>query len=182
MLQTGDTNGKGGKSFYDKEFKDEFNTRLMHGARGILSMANHGPGTNTSQFFITFKACRHLDRKHTVFGKVKGGGEYLDVIEKIPTGAKDVPEMDLVIQDIVVTIDPFEDYMNGKDMKKVKKSGLGRSEVKEVARDSKRGAGQEIGKYLASEGGEKRGVEEEHVVERKVKKAKPGGFGNFDGW
>jgi hypothetical protein len=88
--------------------------------------------------------------------------------------------MDLVIIDIVIIEDPFAEYMSNKDKKKIKKVG-GKIEVKEIKRDEKKGAGQEIGKYLASGGGKREG-EEVHVEERRVKKVKPGGFGNFDGW
>ena len=58
---------------YGPIFRDEFDQRAQHSARGVLSMANSGPHTNGSQFFILFKSARHLDHKHTVFGRVVGG-------------------------------------------------------------------------------------------------------------
>ncbi|CAH8838953.1 unnamed protein product [Trichobilharzia szidati] len=71
IVQGGDPSGTGfgGESIWGKAFPDEFVPNLSHDTRGVLSMANAGPNTNQSQFFITFRQCKHLDRKHTVFGK-----------------------------------------------------------------------------------------------------------------
>jgi cyclophilin family peptidyl-prolyl cis-trans isomerase len=72
--------GTGGPGY---AFADEFNDSLKHTGRGILSMANSGPNTNGSQFFLCFAAAPHLDGKHTVFGKVVAGLQVLDRLEKI---------------------------------------------------------------------------------------------------
>ena len=95
MAQGGDFtrgDGRGGESIYGAKFKDE-NFTLRHTGRGILSMANAGPNTNGSQFFLCFVQTPHLDGKHTVFGQVTKGGEVLDAIEAVgsQTGATSKP-------------------------------------------------------------------------------------------
>lgn len=77
-------NGKGGWSIYGAIFDDE-NFQLKHTEPGILSMANLGPNTNSSQFFITFRACPSLDGKHSVFGKMISGEPVLQKIESMGT-------------------------------------------------------------------------------------------------
>jgi len=101
MMQGGDfTDGKGtgGESIYGLKFEDE-NFSIKHKIPGLLSMANSGPGTNGSQFFITFVETPHLDGKHVVFGRVLEGLEVVKDVEKIKTGANDVPETPVVVSD-----------------------------------------------------------------------------------
>jgi cyclophilin family peptidyl-prolyl cis-trans isomerase len=98
MIQGGDPTGTGsGGPGY--QFEDEFND---HGVvRGVLAMANAGPNTNGSQFFIvTADACPWLDGKHTVFGRVTGGMDVVDTIEKVDTGPGDRPVDDVRIESI----------------------------------------------------------------------------------
>ena len=83
MAQGGDFtrgNGTGGESIYGEKFEDE-NFSVKHTKRGQLSMANAGPGTNGSQFFLTFIPCDWLDGKHVVFGEVTDGFDVLDAVE-----------------------------------------------------------------------------------------------------
>jgi peptidyl-prolyl cis-trans isomerase B (cyclophilin B) len=96
MIQGGDPTGTGsGGPGY--QFEDEFNDRKV--VRGALAMANAGPNTNGSQFFIvTADACPWLDGKHTVFGQVTGGMDAVDTISGLDTDGRDKPRDDVVIE------------------------------------------------------------------------------------
>ncbi|CAH8501428.1 unnamed protein product [Schistosoma margrebowiei] len=111
IVQGGDPSGTGfgGDSAWGGSFADEFVPNLSHDTRGIVSMANSGPNTNRSQFFITFRKCKHLDRKHTVFGKVVGGLDFLGKIEMMETDKDDRPLEDIQIINCEVYVDPFKD-------------------------------------------------------------------------
>ena len=99
MIQGGDPSGtgRGGTSIYGDKFDDEPNT-LKHTGAGILSMANSGPNTNGSQFFITLAPTPWLDGKHTVFGRLKSGMRVLERMSSVATNAQDRPLQDLVIR------------------------------------------------------------------------------------
>ncbi|KAF2070116.1 hypothetical protein CYY_008568 [Polysphondylium violaceum] len=99
MVQGGDFvsgNGTGGESIYGKRFEDE-NFKIKHTEPYQLSMANAGPNTNGSQFFITTSIASHLDGKHVVFGKVVSGHNVVDVMNELLTDSKDKPYADVRI-------------------------------------------------------------------------------------
>lgn len=92
-------NGMGGPGY---KFGDEFHPARRHSKAGILSMANAGPGTNGSQFFVTLAATPHLDDRHSVFGEVISGMDVVSRIGHVPTGRGDRPVKDVVIESIKI--------------------------------------------------------------------------------
>lgn len=205
MLQGGDPTGtgKGGASIWGRTFADEFEGPNTHNARGIISMANKGKNTNSSQFFITYRQTPHLDRKHTIFARVVGGLDVLSRLENVETDASDRPLDDITILDIVVFVDPFEEFL--KEKSENEKAAAHKEEVKRqggteddrttwtgkrIRHDGKvESSGTAgVGKYLkqALAGGQEDVVVGEldgELDEPVRKKAKPsGGFGNFDSW
>ncbi|CAH0554430.1 unnamed protein product [Brassicogethes aeneus] len=111
MIQGGDPTGtgNGGKSIWGKKFEDEFRPNLSHTGRGVLSMANSGKNTNGSQFFITYRSCKQLDNKHTIFGKVVGGMETLTEMERIEVDNKDKPIEDIIFIRAQIFVNPYEE-------------------------------------------------------------------------
>ncbi len=104
MVQGGDYenfNGTGGSSLWGKDFEDEFSPKLSN-LRGMISMANRGPGTNGSQFFIIHKDATYLDGRHSVFGQITKGMDVLDKIATTKTNRMDQPLEDIKIESITV--------------------------------------------------------------------------------
>ena len=129
MIQGGDPTGTGmGDPGY--RFEDEFVPSLKHSKKGILSMANSGPNTNGSQFFITQVPTPHLDGRHTVFGETVKGEEVIDAIAKAPRNGQDRPNEDIKIKNITI-------IANGKDAEKFDAVKVFDSYFKSVAKREK---------------------------------------------
>ncbi|RYH21458.1 hypothetical protein EON65_20660 [archaeon] len=99
MIQGGDPTGtgRGGESVYGGKFEDEISMELRHTGAGVLSMANAGPNTNGSQFFLTLAPTPWLDGKHTIFGRVCAGMKVVRMIGSVPTGHQDRPSTEVKI-------------------------------------------------------------------------------------
>ena len=210
MIQGGDPTGtgRGGQSCWGKTFADEFDGPLVHDGKGVLSMANKGKDTNTSQFFITYRAVAHLNRKHTIFGRViEGLDTTLKRLEGVDVDDKDRPTERCEIEDVVVYVDPFEEFLKQRSeqeskearREQVRREGGTESDRttwtgKRIRADGKaEGDGEEggVGKYLKQaqqqqmQGGDDDEImgdwdEPEPPPTKKAKKG--GGFGNFDSW
>merc|ERR1712112_132301 len=99
MIQGGDPTGtgRGGESIYGKNFEDEIHPQLKHTGAGVVSMANAGPDTNGSRFFVTIAGAPFLDTKHAIFGRIKRGMQIVQKMGNVQTTAKDEPVQDVKI-------------------------------------------------------------------------------------
>lgn len=166
-------------------------------------MANKGKNTNSSQFFIAYKAVPHLDRKHTIFGKIVSGLDVLAKMEDVPTDGSNRPLNKIVIRDVAVFVDPFAEFQaqhqqqerdeahreevarqGGEDADRTTWTGKRiRADGSVAAADGK----DTVGKYLKAmppPPPPPGGIEEEEPEQEPVRKKMrgTGGFGNFDGW
>jgi len=104
MIQGGDPTGtgRGGESFWGKKFNDEIVKELVFDSEGILAMANAGPNTNGSQFFITLAATKWLNGNHTIFGKVINGMDVVKAIGRVKKDGQDRPYADVVMESVTI--------------------------------------------------------------------------------
>ena len=111
MAQGGDPTGtgRGGESIYGPTFPDEVDDRLTHAGRGVLGMASAAKDGGGSQFYITYRSAPHLDRRHTVFGRVVGGWAALDALEAAAPadGKGERPDPPIMLDSVTVFADPF---------------------------------------------------------------------------
>ncbi|KAG9440517.1 hypothetical protein H6P81_020682 [Aristolochia fimbriata] len=200
MIQGGDPTGtgRGGESIWGKPFKDEFNSKLVHSGRGVVSMANSGPHTNGSQFFILYKSANHLNFKHTVFGTVVGGMTTLTAMEKVPIDDDDRPLEEIKITSVTVFVNPYsemdeeEEEKDGDDksVKDDEKDMMGSWYSNPVVPANESGAvGGGVGKYLKARIDNKTeaptddlGLEANGVNKKRKVGASTVEFKNFSAW
>ncbi|KFP07759.1 Peptidyl-prolyl cis-trans isomerase-like 2, partial [Calypte anna] len=193
VIQGGDPTGTGtgGESYWGKPFKDEFKPNLSHTGRGVLSMANSGPNTNKSQFFITFRSCAYLDKKHTVFGRVVGGFETLTAMENVESDPKtDRPKEEIRIEATTVFVDPYEeaDAQVAAEREKVQleeEAAKTKAEVVPLKKEvqTPKTYRQGIGKYINMAAAKRSMEDDGPSTSTAVKKEKKStGFGDFSSW
>lgn len=191
MVQGGDPTGtgQGGESAFGGTLPDHFKPNLTHSGRGVLSMANKGPNTNTCQFFITYRSCNHLDNKHTVFGRLVGGLKVLDEMENIATDSKDRPttEMKLISAHIFVDAisDKREELINvEKERKKALKEAETAKELEGITLETEaKTVSDGVGKYI----GKKKlkhieNLQPETARRTKILKSSVTGLRDFSSW
>eukprot|EP00743_Colponemidia_sp_Colp-15_P005017 GILK01005403.1.p1 GENE.GILK01005403.1~~GILK01005403.1.p1 ORF type:complete len:549 (+),score=127.10 GILK01005403.1:51-1697(+) len=137
MVQGGDPTGTGtgGESIYGEPFADEIHSRLRFSHRGIVAMANSGPSTNASQFFITLDRTDHLDRMHTIFGKVVGDTIFNVLrIGELEVDKRDKPVVPCKILSVEVLFNPFEDIVPRALPKRITKEAEAPKRVTQAAK------------------------------------------------
>ncbi|KAJ0097357.1 hypothetical protein Patl1_28514 [Pistacia atlantica] len=200
MIQGGDPTGtgKGGESIWGKPFKDEVNSKLLHSGRGVVSMANSGPHTNGSQFFILYKSANHLNFKHTVFGGVVGGLTALAAMEKVPIDDNDRPLEEIKITNVTVFVNPYSEP-DEEEEEKAKEEENAEDEDKDKvgswysnpgtgATEGGAIGGGGVGKYLKSRNqqiesiADDRGLNAIAAAKKRKVGVSTGEFKDFSGW
>ncbi|KAL6222694.1 hypothetical protein ACLB2K_006085 [Fragaria x ananassa] len=186
MIQGGDPTGtgKGGESIW-----------LVHSGRGVVSMANSGPHTNGSQFFILYKSAPHLNFKHTVFGRVVGGLTTLATLEKVPVDDDDRPLEEIKITSVTVFVNPYTEPDEEEEETKVQevvdedndKVGSWYSNPGTGTTGSGGVGGGGVGKYLKARAALPESAivdagSTESSVPKKRKMASAGEFKDFSAW
>lgn len=199
MIQGGDPTGtgRGGESIWGKPFKDELNSKLLHTGRGVVSMANSGPHTNGSQFFILYKSANHLNFKHTVFGGVVGGLTTLAAMEKVPVDDDDRPLEEIKITSVTVFVNPYNEPEEEEEEKaKDEKNAEDEENDKIGSWFSNPGTGTTgsgtvgggVGKYLKARNGQAESVAVDTnptaipVAKKRKLGVSAGQFKDFSGW
>ncbi|EOD13495.1 hypothetical protein EMIHUDRAFT_557972 [Emiliania huxleyi CCMP1516] len=202
MVQGGDPtgSGSGGVSLWGKPFRDEISNKLRHEGRGVVSMANSGPDSNGSQFFITFKSAAHLDGKHTVFGRVVGGFDALTRIEAVKTDKEDRPTQAVSISGVNVLVNPFDnldaEMAEAHEREADPAAAAAEEKAKRAAEDAQawyngpverpKQLREGVGKYIAAEhlryGAPAAPPAEGQAAPPKKKLKGSGGFSDFSAW
>ncbi|KAI2496341.1 Rtf2 RING-finger [Fragilaria crotonensis] len=205
MIQGG--KGDPDDSLWGGPFNDEFDDRLKHDDEGIMSMANSGPRTNKRQFFLTFAPAPHLDRKHSIFGRVIQGKNVLREMKKVPTAKKDRPVHDITITGITVLVNPAKEaeelererieklisqqasHVQSRDASALgKNASQAKPETLPIASSLRESGAPAIGKYLSQRltpSAATASTEVEGLVEKASRLPPPpkkSTFGDFSGW
>jgi peptidyl-prolyl cis-trans isomerase-like protein 2 len=201
MIQGGKAkDGEDDESLWGGAFADEFDDRLKHTGVGILSMANSGTNTNRQQFFITFKSCNHLDRKHSIFGNIIDGTDLLTKMEKVPADKKERPidAIKIIATEILVNPVKEAEELENKRLQELAEARQTKEDLRKgIASRPKAKASEtsstknDVGRYLKeklknppkdSATNDTKDISGETAPSRLPPPPKKTTFGNFSGW
>lgn len=190
MIQGGKCKDGPDESVWGGTLADEFDERLKHSGGGVVSMANAGPNTGTRQFFITYKSCNHLDRKHSVFATVIDGMEVLKLTEKIGRDKKERPLEKIMIFGTDVLANPCKEATE-KEEERIRllveaRTPNHENSLFEKPKDTRGQPSQEVGRYLRDKVKSSKPATVENagttIPSRLPPPPKSTSFGNFSGW
>eukprot|EP00091_Calanus_sinicus_P003795 TRINITY_DN1396_c0_g1_i1.p1 TRINITY_DN1396_c0_g1~~TRINITY_DN1396_c0_g1_i1.p1 ORF type:complete len:166 (-),score=66.74 TRINITY_DN1396_c0_g1_i1:65-562(-) len=162
--------------------------QYSHSGRGVLAMANSGPDSNKSQFYITYRSCKHLDGKHTIFGKLVGGMDTLNALERIGTDNKDVPVEEMKIEKVAVFVNPFQEAQDELKAEREAELAKASEELKKMpkpAEKERKVFSSGVGKYInPAVKKEARKAAEDQPSGSASKKVKPNSYAlsDFSAW